>query len=190
MGRHHGYIYYEGDAYLGFVNPFVDVHVDNPSLVQLTQKPLKGIPPHAIKKMDDASEVFKNMSKGIFEGLDETFQDMLPLLTEHVKQQRKRLGGDWSLAHALFSRAQREQAVELLDGDVVFIVLNMTQECQSKRLAQRHGDTGLNLDFLDKMFKLYEPAGEDEKNAFNVTVTEDMSQEDVIEKVQEIVRNL
>ena len=109
MGRHHGYIYYEGDAYFGFVNPYVDVHVDNPSLAQMSQKPLKGIPPHAIKKMDDASEVFKNMSKGIFEGLDETFQDMLPLLTEHVKQQRKQLGGDWSLAHAVFSRTQRER---------------------------------------------------------------------------------
>ena len=78
----------------------------------------------------------------------------------------------------------------MLDGDVVFIVLNMTHECQRKRLAQRPGDTGLNLDFLNDMFRFYEPAGEDENNAFNVTVTEGMSPDDVIEKVQEIVRNL
>ena len=50
--------------------------------------------------------------------------------------------------------------MELLDGDVVFIVLNMTNECQRKRLAQRPGDTGLNLDFLKDMFELYEPGGE------------------------------
>ena len=44
MGRHHGYIFYEGDAFFGFVNPYIDVHAENPSMQQMTQKPLKGKP--------------------------------------------------------------------------------------------------------------------------------------------------
>ena len=44
MGRNHGYIYYEGDAFFSAVNPYVDVHAENPSMQQVSQKPLKGKP--------------------------------------------------------------------------------------------------------------------------------------------------
>ena len=74
--------------------------------------------------------------------------------------------------------------------DVVFIVLNMTKECQTKRLEARHHGTGLSVDFMERMHKLYEPAGCDEKGAYNLTVTEHMTQDDVIDEVQKIVGNL
>lgn len=74
--------------------------------------------------------------------------------------------------------------------DVVFIVLNMTKECQTKRLEARHHGTGLSVDFMERMHKLYEPAGCDEKGAYNLTVTENMTQDDVIDEVQKIVGNL
>ena len=42
MARHHGFVYYEGDGFLGFLNPYVDVNVDNPSMACFAQqKPLK-----------------------------------------------------------------------------------------------------------------------------------------------------
>ena len=41
MGRKHGYVYYEGDCYYSMMNPFVDLNVDNPSLAQSDQTPLK-----------------------------------------------------------------------------------------------------------------------------------------------------
>ena len=40
---------------------------------------------------------------------------------------------------------------------------------------------------FDKMYDLYEPAGEDEEGAHNVTITEDMSPDDVIKLVLEKV---
>ena len=43
---------------------------------------------------------------------------------------------------------------------------------------------------MEKFYDLYEPAGEDEKNAYNIDITEDMSVEDVIEKVLKIVENI
>ena len=41
MGRKHGYVYYEGDCYNSISNPFVDLNVDNPSMAQTDQTPLK-----------------------------------------------------------------------------------------------------------------------------------------------------
>ena len=41
MGRYHEYVYYEADCFGIVVNPFVDLHAKNPSMQQLSQKPLK-----------------------------------------------------------------------------------------------------------------------------------------------------
>ena len=41
LGRKHGFVYYEADAMLSFVNPFVPLDVENPSYAQRFQKPLK-----------------------------------------------------------------------------------------------------------------------------------------------------
>ena len=95
---------------------------------------------------------------GSFEGLDEAIVSMIPALTDHIKKQRRRLGGDMAIAFAFFSRKQRE-AVQKVLGDVVFLVLNMTQECQKKRIDARHASMGANMDFIYKMYDLYEPAG-------------------------------
>ena len=46
------------------------------------------------------------------------------------------------------------------------------------------------MDLMSKMHALYEPAGEDEKNTFNVTVTEHMSPSDVIREVEKILETL
>ena len=138
MGRLHGYFYFEGDAFFSFVNPYIDVHVENPSLATQSQKPLKGIPVDVIKIMDDMAEGFEEIWKGNLTGMDVGFTAVLPPFTDFVKQQRERLGGDMSLALAIFSRKQREKARELLGDDVVFIVLNLTKECQKKRCDNRH----------------------------------------------------
>ena len=42
LARSQGYVYYEADCFASMKNPFVPLNVDNPSLAQLTQKPLKG----------------------------------------------------------------------------------------------------------------------------------------------------
>ena len=41
MGRDHGYIYYEADAFFMYANPFIDPSAQNPSMQTLQQKPLK-----------------------------------------------------------------------------------------------------------------------------------------------------
>ena len=83
-----------------------------------------------------------------------------------------------AVAQAIYSRKQRDYLRKILGPECVFIVLNMSNECAKKRIIGRHGDS-LNEDFLDRMIKLvgmFEPAGADEENAYNVEITEDMTQ--------------
>ena len=41
MAREKGYVYYEADATTSFVNPFVDLDAENPSMATMQQKPVK-----------------------------------------------------------------------------------------------------------------------------------------------------
>ena len=41
MGKDAGYVYYEADCAMAFLNPFVPTDVDNPTLAAFKQRPLK-----------------------------------------------------------------------------------------------------------------------------------------------------
>ena len=41
MAREKDYVYYEADATMQFINPFVDVHADNPTMAAFKGKALK-----------------------------------------------------------------------------------------------------------------------------------------------------
>ena len=113
-------------------------------------------------------------------------------MAKDISKQSKRLGGKMVVAQAIYSRKQRDSMRKILGPECVFIVLNMSSDCQKKRVMERHGD-GMNGDFLDLILKLasrYEPAGADEENAYNIDITEDMSRDDVIQKILEIVHQL
>ena len=88
----------------------------------------------------------------------------------------------------LKTRRSRDLCRSILGPDVVFIVLNLTKSCIKKRLAGRHGE-GENAERFSevgqKMYDLYEPAGEDEDGAHNITITEDMSTDDVANLILE-----
>ena len=112
-------------------------------------------------------------------------------MANDVLKQRKRIGGDWSIAFAVFSRKQRDIIRKILGPDVIFMVLNLTKDCTKKRLASRHGDSDVADKFTTRLLeftKFYEKAGEDEENAFNIMIEEDMNVDNVIDKVMEIIK--
>ena len=41
LSRTEGYVYYEADCFGTFMNPFIDPNVEEPSLAQVSQRPLK-----------------------------------------------------------------------------------------------------------------------------------------------------
>ena len=44
------------------------------------------------------------------------------------------LGGDWTVAFAIFSRAQRDIIRKALGNEVIFLILHLSDECNKKRL--------------------------------------------------------
>ena len=103
------------------------------------------------------------------EEMNEKMSPMFHEMALDICKQRKRLGGDWAIAQAVFSQAQRDQIRKIIGPDLIFMVLNLTKECQGKRLENRHaGDDeagAMFADSLKRFYDLYEPAGENEENA-------------------------
>ena len=97
-----------------------------------------------------------------------------------------------AVAQAIYSRKQRETLFKIVGPDLIFVVLNLTKNCIKKRLEERHGDT-LNdalMGMLLKVADMCEPAGSDEKNAYNVYITEDMTPDDVVQEITSIIEKM
>ena len=117
-------------------------------------------------------------SKRSFDALAQPF---LKLMCREVETQRERLGGDFAVAYLVQTRESRDLC-RALCPDLVFITMTMTEECQRKRLEGRFGEQEIPQ-FLIRLFEESEPAGDDEENANNIMITEEMSREDVLNKV-------
>ena len=66
----------------------------------------------------------------------------------------------------------------------------MTDGCRRVRLKGRHNSDGDLPDNLSKLFQEFEPAGGGEENAYNVEVSEEMTREEVLEKVLDIIAKI
>ena len=81
----------------------------------------------------------------------------------------------------------------IISSFLVFLVLNLTKEAQDHRLLARHGsdEAGkFSADLMRKVFNFYEPAGNDEENAFNIDISEEMSVNDVMNKILEVLNSI
>ena len=155
---------------------------------------LQGMSLEQIKIIESAGKAFEAAQQGQFDGLEEKWGPMYQEMGKDIARQRKRLGGDWAIAQAVFTRAQRDALRKIIGPDLVFIVLQMTKDCQKKRLLARHGtddpSTEEFVKVLNDIYDLYDSAEDDEENAYNIMITEDMSIDDVMEKVLEIVNKI
>ena len=142
--------------------------------------------------MINAEEIFEQLQAGIFDDFEEALYPMYDFMSKDIVRQRKRLGGNMAIAQAVFSRSQRDFLRKAVGADLVFIVLNLTKDCQIKRVKNRHVDS-LGEEFINILVKYAEqcqPAAIDEENAYNVNITEEMTPKDVMEKIIEIVQKL
>ena len=101
----------------------------------------KGISVETIKAAETGLEAYQSIMKGSGDS-DELKEKCLPMLHEmalDIERQHKRLGGNFAIAQAVFNRSQRDQIKKDLGPNLNFIVLNLSRECQSKRVANRHG---------------------------------------------------
>ena len=118
---------------------------------------------------------------------DTMFRPLLKIMCREIAKQHRRLGGDFAVAHLVMSRKSRDFC-RAACPNVVFITLDLTESCQQKRLKGRHG--GQNAEPFKKLFQDFEPAKDEEENAYKVKISEDMTKEDVMHKVLEIIKSI
>merc|ERR1712223_1025591 len=148
LARNNGYVYYEADCMSIFVNPFIDIHTPEPSMAQLNQKPLKGLDEKTLKGIEARSQMALAFESGTKEGMknfdrkeiDRLFTLVADATCVDINRQRERLGGDWTVAFAIYSKAQRDIVRKALDNNVIFFILHLTDECNKKRLHARHAE--------------------------------------------------
>jgi len=179
-----GFVYYEADAFGRHVNPYIPPDVEGEiSYATTKQKPLKGVPQERIDAVSNAMKDFMKMIQG--EEYDpKIIEKYYTELCKDIKNEKNRLGGDWVVAQAVMTRSLRDHIKEELGPDLTFVVLNMTMDDQKKRLLSRQGgEVHSFFDMLEKSMRHFEPAQPDEKNAIDVLITDDMTENDVMEKV-------
>ena len=108
------------------------------------------------------------------------------VMAEDIVRQKRRLGGTFAVAQAVVNRNIRDHLRTVIGQDLIFIVMNMTKECQSERLGERHGEGEVG-EGLEEIHSNYEPAGKDEEGTYNVTIERGMSKQDVLQKVMLVI---
>ena len=120
-------------------------------------------------------------------------------LYHHVLQERHRLGGDFVVAWAFADEKQKRIAIRKILGlDMIYVVLRIDPTLADKRKKARDQK---NDHQLVKLFNLVrsslrqlirptefvywecEPAAEDEPNAINIEITDEMTPEDIANKI-------
>ena len=68
----------------------------------------------------------------------------------------------------------------------------MTKEAQKKRILARHDEKAEPhvIQILTGLYEIFDLPGEKEQNTYNVDITDDMSRDDVVEKVKEILHDI
>ena len=54
--------------------------------------------------IQEAMKTFASLIRGEFDGFDDGMQPLLKLMSREIIKQKKRLGGDFAVAHAVVSR--------------------------------------------------------------------------------------
>jgi len=186
--RNAGYVYYEADCFSNCKNPYIPPDVPDPSMAQTYQKALKG------EGLEERKELLKRimpMFEEMMFGKDydkELAKEFYGAVCEDIKRERKRIGGDWAIAAVTLSRDLRDIIRSKLGPELVFVILSMDLEDVKKRCMKRHSGDESTVEFLMAAGELCEPGGEDEENAVNVVITNEMSEQDVVNKILELVK--
>jgi len=183
------YVYYEADAFMSNANPYIPPDAAEPSLATFKQKPLRGVPQERIDATAKGTKSFMDMIERKEYDI-EPILDFYSAMCKDIATERSRLGGDWVVAQAVTSRLLRDHMRTQLGPELIFVILHMSQEEQSARAKGRHGDMEEVGEFLSKMHDLYEPAGEDEPKTVEITITQEMSREDVCQIIMDRVENI
>ena len=131
-------------------NPYIPLHVDNPTLAQDLQKTLAG---EGMKEKREVCQAALASWTRLLEGSagEEDWgrmERMMEMVTGNILQERLRIGGDWAIAGALTHRRLRDCVRDRLGPDLQIVVLAMAEDTVRERLEARHRAQPSVVEFL------------------------------------------
>ena len=107
-----------------------------------------------------------------------------------VLNQRKRLGGTFAVSGGAITKSHRDSIRSVIKKDLIIIVLKpANNDLYREKLLKKHGDNTSKeiIDWLTKMGDDADDISIHEGNTYEIIVQKNMSDEDVLEKVLDIV---
>ena len=188
LSKKEDYVSYEGDAFYKFANPYLPLDITEPSLALKKQRPLKGL---SKERLDDVLNgtlglaALYNRKKYNKINVEKYYTSMC----KDIITERRRLGGNWVVGFTVPTRHLRDHIKNQCGPDIYFVVLNMTKEDQRKRIVNRHRNETNLIEILTKQYEVFDPADEDEERAINIKVTNNMSPDDVLQRIVKFKSN-
>jgi len=186
-----GFVNYEGDCFLYGLNPYVGASKKGPTFFGV--RPLSGIPE---KRKEICRLALEEGYRKILEKKGEVdpkiWDDLYNILCDDILKEREKIGGNWVVGQAVYTKAARDLIRSRLGEDLIFIVLESGEEdLQLERLAKRYlGEGEVTEEAREETKKKLEqhaggaePVEEEEKNTFVIQVTKAQTPEDVVKKV-------
>ena len=154
LGRDHGYVYYEADCFGNMKNPYIPLDVKDPSMASIKQRNLIGPGADARKEMlGKTSEMWMNLFAG--KDIDrEMMATYYAALAADIGSEKKRIGGDFAIAHVIVTKDVRDKMREWLGPDLIFVHLEMSQEDRRARVMDRHMGEANAADLMDVRTKM------------------------------------
>ena len=183
LSKKANYVYYEADAFLWHLNPYIPPDIDESSRENLLdQNILKGVSQERLDIVSKGLSQIVLMCQGMKYDIDKT-RELYTIMCQDIVKEQKRIGGNWAVAQAVPTRVLRDQIRSKMGKNLIFIVLHMKKEDQIARLKVRHGDDETLIEPLSNIYDIFEPAGVGEPNTIHIEVTKEMSRETVVEKI-------
>lgn len=193
LQENHGFVNYEGDCFLYGLNPFVGSAPKGQT--HFGTKTLRGISDERKKACKDLMEGYMKQLKGE-EVPVEVWRTAYKLMCQDILAQRARIGGDWVIGQAVYTREGRHTVVQELGSAVTIYSLETEDpDLQADRLCKRYLEYGSGeaseqtkeetREKLKENTKGYKSVMEDEKQVVKITVTSDMTPDDIIKIIMD-----
>jgi len=191
-----GFVNYEGDCFMMGLNPYVGASKKGNSY--FGTRPLSGI---SMERQNICRLGFEEGYKLAFQGQPvdpKIWSDFYNLLCDDILKERSKLGGDWVIGQAVYSKAAREVIRNKLGEDLTIVVLESGEEdIQVERMAKRCLGSGEISEEAREEFKAscakyvggHEHVEDDELLTFAIYVTKAMTPEDVAKQALDLLQH-
>ena len=186
LAQKEGYVYYEGDGFQFQRNPYIPLDDVKDAGHWEKQKKIKGLSSEDLKTFEALWKFWDLDSKGNVTN-EESANPFYTMLAKDILSEKQKIGGDWVVSQAVPTRKQRD--IVKKECNATFIILTVSKKYQRQRLSRRHSKDGKHIvEELSGIYKLFESVQPDEKDAYELVITPEMSADDVLETVLDLIK--